>query len=557
MSDNSKEGQNSIQSKIIDNAFQYGSTILCEGIKAISHIITKSKDLEIEKLKQINAMMENKKRENENKTKMLELELNKEENDYLNNNIITYNYEKESLNKEEMIKIINNFKNELSIIIEKLKINENFIRKIKEKILNLIREKKQLLKESKRMNIYIMGVTGVGKSCLKNSICKKNEAKEQIGKRGTTERFTYICDCHNFLSITDNLGIELSESYGIDNIKEDTKEFIMEKIKSNDEAIHCIWYCITGTRLQDSEYNLICDLRKLYQNNNIPIIIVYTQAINDENINDMKNYLNEEIKKNNNEQLGEEPKNIQFIPILAKPNKNLKKYEIKPYNISKLIEKTFKCFTYSVNLANKKSLIELIISQIKDDYEIIYNNSLESIKTKDNSDEKYFIIFIKTLINDFLSFNFENEQFLNLNSIKDSIISYINENYEIFKSKKVLSLISEMIKIEREFCIQNSNEDINLSSFIKTEQQFKEIIEIKINEKNIEQYKKHYFNEICKELFKILLSEVKTNTLSFIETIMENDKSIQNEIDSSIQLNQTDISDGVNRLIKEIKEKEK
>ena len=297
MSDNSKEGQNSIQSKIIDNAFQYGSTILCEGIKAISHIITKSKDLEIEKLKQINAMMENKKRENENKTKMLELELNKEENDYLNNNIITYNYEKESLNKEEMIKIINNFKNELSIIIEKLKINENFIRKIKEKILNLIREKKQLLKESKRMNIYIMGVTGVGKSCLKNSICKKNEAKEQIGKRGTTERFTYICDCHNFLSITDNLGIELSESYGIDNIKEDTKEFIMEKIKSNDEAIHCIWYCITGTRLQDSEYKLICDLRKLYQNNNIPIIIVYTQAINDENINDMKNYLNEEKKK--------------------------------------------------------------------------------------------------------------------------------------------------------------------------------------------------------------------------------------------------------------------
>ena len=51
-------------------------------------------------------------------------------------------------------------------------------------------------------------------------------------------------------------------------------------------------------------------------------------------------------------------------------------FEYKPYNASKLIEKTFNCFEYSLNLANKKSLIEIISSQIIKDYETIYNNSL-------------------------------------------------------------------------------------------------------------------------------------------------------------------------------------
>ncbi len=224
----------------------------------------------------------------------------------------------------------------------------------------------------------------------------------------------------------------------------------------------------------------------------------------------MKNYLNDTIKRNNNEELGEEPKKIQFIPILAKKTDievGNQQFELKPYNVSKLIEKTFNCFEYSVNIANKKCLIELISSQIIKDYETIYNNSLRKIETKDIYDEEQLIIVTISILYYFLSFNFKNEQFYN--TIKEPIISYINENYEIFKSEKVSSLINEIMKIEIDFCIQNSNGDINLTSLIKTEQKLKEIIERKINEKHLEQYKKHYFNEICKELFKILISEIK------------------------------------------------
>ena len=553
----SSEEKNKFKYQMFGNAIQYGSVLISEGIKAISHIISQKKELELEQLKKEMAIMENKKIENDNIKKRLELELNNIENDYLNNSIINYKYEKNLSNTEKMEEIHNNLKNELKNIINELILNDNFIENIKKKILNLITEKKKLLKISKRMNIYIMGITGVGKSCLKNSICNKNLAEEQIGKRGTNERFTYICDCHNFISLTDNLGIELSENFGIEKIKEDTHKFIMEKIKLNEEAIHCIWYCINGTRFQGPEFNLICELRKLYKNNNIPIIIIYTQCIEKNKYNEMKNYLNDTIKRNNNEELGEEPKKIQFIPILAKKTDievGNQQFELKPYNVSKLIEKTFNCFEYSVNIANKKYLIELISSQIIKDYETIYNNSLRKIETKDIYDEEQLIIFTISILYDFLSFNFKNEQFYN--TIKEPIISYINENYEIFKSEKVSSLINEIMKIEIDFCIQNSNGDINLTSLIKTEQKLKEIIERKINEKHLEQYKKHYFNEICKELFKILISEIKENILNIILTMIENDKTIQMNIDSSINLNQTNITNGVKNLINELKNKE-
>ena len=128
----------------------------------------------------------------------------------------------------------------------------------------------------------------------------------------------------------------------------------------------------------------------------------------------MKTYLNDIRRKNNNEELGEEPKNIQFIPIIAKKmyiNCGYQQYEIKPYNVSKLIEKTFNCCEYSVNIENKKSLIELISSQNIKDYETIYNNSLSKIETKNIYDEDQLITFTISLLYDFLSFNFKNEQF--------------------------------------------------------------------------------------------------------------------------------------------------
>ena len=150
---------NNLNNSPIGNAIQFGSLLLTEGIKAIALTISKNKELEIEKLKKEMIMMENKKKENDNKKQILELELSRKENDFLNNSILTFNYKKYLFNKEKMKEIYNNLINEINNIINELKMNNNFIEKIKQKILNLIKEKKEFLKETKKMNIYIILIT--------------------------------------------------------------------------------------------------------------------------------------------------------------------------------------------------------------------------------------------------------------------------------------------------------------------------------------------------------------------------------------------------------------
>ena len=59
------------------------------------------------------------------------------------------------------------------------------------------------------------------------------------------------------------------------------KNFFKSQLDSEnpDLFIHCIWYCITGTRLEPIERDTLKELSKIYQSNSIPIIIVYTQAV--------------------------------------------------------------------------------------------------------------------------------------------------------------------------------------------------------------------------------------------------------------------------------------
>ena len=74
--------------------------------------------------------------------------------------------------------------------------------------------------------------------------------------------------------------------------------------------VHCFWYCITGTRFEEAEIKLLNTLRATYGENSIPLIIVYTQATDDEAIEHMKKYVKENNIKGN------------FILILAqKKNK--------------------------------------------------------------------------------------------------------------------------------------------------------------------------------------------------------------------------------------------
>ena len=49
--------------------------------------------------------------------------------------------------------------------------------------------------------------------------------------------------------------------------------------KNPDNYIHCIWYCYTGARLEQSEINTLKKLSEEYTLKTLPVIIVYTKAI--------------------------------------------------------------------------------------------------------------------------------------------------------------------------------------------------------------------------------------------------------------------------------------
>jgi GTP-binding protein EngB required for normal cell division len=134
------------------------------------------------------------------------------------------------------------------------------------------------------LNIVLVGPSGVGKSTLINSVLeldKAHSAKEGEAEPCTMGKPQYFESLKvNFLRLGDSQGIEKG-SYGIESVVKDVKNFIESKLltKDPDQFVHCIWYCITGARFEDIEKKSLEELAKIYNNNTLPIIVVYTKAM--------------------------------------------------------------------------------------------------------------------------------------------------------------------------------------------------------------------------------------------------------------------------------------
>ena len=87
-----------------------------------------------------------------------------------------------------------------------------------------------------------------------------------------------------------NLGKKVKSSYNVDSVVEEITKFVEKKELSGnpDDFIHCIWYCITGTRFEDIEEQTLLKLSQLYDDSKLPVMVVYTQA---------KKEIDKEIKK--------------------------------------------------------------------------------------------------------------------------------------------------------------------------------------------------------------------------------------------------------------------
>lgn len=338
------------------------------------------------------------------------------------------------------------------------------------------------------------------------------------------------------MRLADSRGIELN-NYGIEALTKSINKFIKNKLESEnpDEFVHCIWYCITGTRLETIEIDTLKELKGIYQKNSIPIIIVYTQNLSDEKCELMNNFIKENCDFN-----------PDFIPVLAKQEK-IRGGVIEPFGIDELKETSILRAKEGV----KSSLVESFFLQIKKEItnqsndienkskiflENTLKNKLDIMQKEKCSEEisddlknllfkfitniihsdapKFLLDESEILIKEFSDNFIINESLNQFNGIYDGIISSIG-NYDDFyyyvNNKKTSNLDDSDVKN----IIQN---------YVSSK---KEILRGKVWLK----IAKKYINDICHycadsiktnslEIYKNLLDEQDLKT--FIENISQN-----------------------------------
>ncbi len=144
-----------------------------------------------------------------------------------------------------------------------------------------------------RLNIMIIGKSGVGKSTLVNNLFR-NDLARTGGVKPVTKNINKYSLPNYPLTIYDSQGFELNKNTQ-KNIKKQITDTVHKCLRSGrtDDAIHCILYCIhaDSTRFEQEEVNFISDLANESSVMRVPVIVVLTQAYARNYAQQLHNYI--------------------------------------------------------------------------------------------------------------------------------------------------------------------------------------------------------------------------------------------------------------------------
>ena len=415
-------------------------------------------------------------------------------------------YEKEFKNKEEEFckeDISKYDQNKINIFIKDFLKSEKVPKFIVNYLIKLVELYKTSIKKIEHLNIILIGPSGVGKSTLINSVLGV-DSKTGFGLPQTQNIESFESDNVPFLRLIDTRGIEKKNSAGVDKIFLEIKEYIKSQIKTKnfDKFIHVIWYCWAGTRLEESEIQLLQNLSKQYTLETLPVIIVYTNAVFQEEIEKAKTFVKKKLNLNN-----------EFIDVLALEKKIDNKI-IKAKNIDILREKSIVLAKSAV----KSSIFEGLIDDISDKIDLIITNMTAELKVKIKAEAKNYIENMD-----------EKSSILDLREKTKTII--LNVLYKYF-----VMTPDDDIKFDKEVKIQCGDVQFSFSekslelldSYIIN--YFQEVLNI--YEKNLIKFLTKYTGNLtqCIGLFTVQFNQKNDNLLTDFSTNIEMEPILQNEL---------------------------
>ena len=188
------------------------------------------------------------------------------------------------------------------------------------------------------------------------------------------------------MRLIDTKGIEKVYDSGVNCVFRKISRYIKEQ-NDLDKYIHCIWYCWTGTRLEGIELEILKKLSEQYSLKKLPVIIVYTQAIEPKKVKQEKEYI-KNLKIDND-----------FVEILAEKTEagfENNTVEVPAYGLDRLMEISIQRAKNAIDSACYEGFVKEINDKVEkrlDDLVLNLNLKIEArIQEITQKIEKYWDI---------------------------------------------------------------------------------------------------------------------------------------------------------------------